>query len=331
LWVYQVTIDDGRTNPELLDNNGPFVYIVGESTSPAEARGVVLRAQKWMRQDLIDRQKTLGAPPETFLTIVDVVAPTTPKAMRTNKIKVGGLALMLSLVSGLNVAYAWQRLRDGWRRVAGGDSLPASDDDEVDASRDPEGLDTAVDQRSADEIVPTVSADPSVASQRIHEAEVDAGHVVNAVSQRAVEVQVAAAEMAAGRQQVDEHAVEVELPTEPDRIVYASKAERTKEGWDLYIVEYPPTGQMTVHDSGDDELDWTLDWSLEGLEPVRGSAVVLQNDNVVSASTGGSRLEQVKANAAAAGKSLSSETPSGVGDLRQQCDGDNMEHPRDTI
>ena len=41
-------------------------------------------------------------------------------------------------------------------------------------------------------------------------------------------------------------------------------------------------------------------------------AWVLQNDNVASAITGGSRPEQVKANAAAAGKSLSGETLSGI-------------------
>jgi len=41
-------------------------------------------------------------------------------------------------------------------------------------------------------------------------------------------------------------------------------------------------------------------------------AWVLQNDNVASAITGGSRPEQIKANAAAAGKTLSSETLAGI-------------------
>ena len=41
-------------------------------------------------------------------------------------------------------------------------------------------------------------------------------------------------------------------------------------------------------------------------------AWVLQNDNVASAITGGSRPEQVKDNAAAAGKSLASETLAGI-------------------
>ena len=65
----QLTVDDGRTNPKLLDSNGPFIYVVGDSTSKAEAKDVVLRAQARLRQELVDRQKALGAPPETYLTL----------------------------------------------------------------------------------------------------------------------------------------------------------------------------------------------------------------------------------------------------------------------
>ena len=43
-------------------------------------------------------------------------------------------------------------------------------------------------------------------------------------------------------------------------------------------------------------------------------AWVLQNDNVASAITGGSRPEQVKANVVAAGKKLSAETMAGIDD-----------------
>jgi aryl-alcohol dehydrogenase-like predicted oxidoreductase len=44
-------------------------------------------------------------------------------------------------------------------------------------------------------------------------------------------------------------------------------------------------------------------------------AWVLQNDNVATAISGGSRPEQVKDNAAAAGKSLSSETLAGIDEV----------------
>ena len=43
-------------------------------------------------------------------------------------------------------------------------------------------------------------------------------------------------------------------------------------------------------------------------------AWVLQNDNIASAITGGSRPEQVEANAAAAGVTLSAETMAGIDD-----------------
>ena len=43
-------LDDGRTNPNLLGLNGPFLYIVGESTSPDDAKGVVQEAQVMMRR-----------------------------------------------------------------------------------------------------------------------------------------------------------------------------------------------------------------------------------------------------------------------------------------
>jgi aryl-alcohol dehydrogenase-like predicted oxidoreductase len=44
-------------------------------------------------------------------------------------------------------------------------------------------------------------------------------------------------------------------------------------------------------------------------------AWVLQNTNVASAIAGGSRPEQVKENAAAAGKTLSSETHAGINEV----------------
>ena len=114
----RVTINDGTSNPHLLGSNGPFVYIVCESPSSAKATDVVIRAQQRVRQELVDRQKALGAPPTTYLTIVDVVAPTTPEVDRTQKIKVGGILFVLWFGCGLGIAYAWQRLRANRRKRA---------------------------------------------------------------------------------------------------------------------------------------------------------------------------------------------------------------------
>jgi hypothetical protein len=268
----QLTIDDGRTNPKLLDSNGPFIYVVGDSTSQAEAKDVVLRAQARLRQELVDRQKTLGAPPETYLTIVDVVAPTTAKVTRAQRIKIGGIAFVLSLVFGLATGYAWQRVRASRQRVEYGELSPTPRPTELDSSREQDRrrhLELAVDELSADE--GAADADSIAAAQLVDEG--PGGVDVAATADERYALDELSAD---GEPQVadDEQAAEAERSAEPEYIVYASEARQTEDGWDLYVVEYPPTGQMTQHGSDDDELDWTLDWSLEGLESERGSAVV---------------------------------------------------------
>ena len=44
-----LVVNDGRTNPNLLGSNGPFLYIVGRSGSSAETERVVAEAQKLMQ------------------------------------------------------------------------------------------------------------------------------------------------------------------------------------------------------------------------------------------------------------------------------------------
>jgi hypothetical protein len=169
----KLTIDDGRTNADLIDGNGPFVYVVCESTSPTQAKEVVVRAQQRMRLELVDRQKAMGAPPETYLTIVDVVAPTIPKVNRSDRLKVGGLALLASLVLGLSVAYAWERARAGRRRVADGELLPTLQDTELDSSRGQardDDLHVAVDEWSSGEVAPTADTDATIRAYPVDDA-----------------------------------------------------------------------------------------------------------------------------------------------------------------
>lgn len=274
----QLTVDDGRTNPELLDSNGPFIYVAGDSTSRAEAKDVVLRAQARLRQELVDRQKALGAPPETYLTMVDVVAPTTAKVTRAERIKFGGISFVLSLVFGLSMGYAWQRVRASRHRVDEGELSPALQHTASDASldRDRHGnLVVAVDEWSTDQ---AAAADTNfiATAQLIDEGPLGVEDGLTADEQTTDEQDALHELPANGEPQVadDEEAVDAERLAEPERIVYTSEAEQTKESWDLYILEYPPTGQMTARGSEDDELDWTLDWSLERLGSEQGSAVV---------------------------------------------------------
>jgi hypothetical protein len=286
----QLTVDDGRTNPQLLDSNGPFIYIAGDSTSKAEARDVVLRAQARLRKELVDRQKALGAPPETYLTMVDVVAPTTPKVSRAQRIKIGSIAFVLSLVFGLSMAYAWQRVRANRQRLKQGELSPAPQSIELDSSRYQarrRHLELAGDALSADEgagdtdSAGTNSAGTNSGDTNSGDTNSIAAALLVDEGPGGVEVPVAPDERDAldelsadGEPQVadDEQAAEVERLAEPE---YISEARQTEDGWDLYIVDYPPTEQIAQRGGSDsDELDWTLDWSLEGLESERRSAVV---------------------------------------------------------
>lgn len=108
-----VTIVDGTTAPELLGADGPFIYIKGDSTSsPADARDVVVRAQDRLRVELADRQKELNAPPITYITMIDVVPVSAPVASHTNQLKAASAALVIALLGGAGVAYGAARKRN---------------------------------------------------------------------------------------------------------------------------------------------------------------------------------------------------------------------------
>jgi hypothetical protein len=106
-------VDDGRTNPYLLGLNGPFLYIVGESTSPVEAERVVQEAQAMMRAKLRDWQSALKAPERTFVSLVDVVPSSTPAPDRGRATKLGLLGFVFGLALSLGIAYLHHRIRQG--------------------------------------------------------------------------------------------------------------------------------------------------------------------------------------------------------------------------
>jgi hypothetical protein len=114
----KITINDGSGNAALMGVTGPFVFIQGESSSADEARGVVLRAQQRVRDELLNRQKALNAPPITYITMVDVVPPSTPEVQRGTQLQLAAAALVLTVITGLLGAYAADRIRSGRRRRA---------------------------------------------------------------------------------------------------------------------------------------------------------------------------------------------------------------------
>ncbi|MFC0864157.1 hypothetical protein ACFHYQ_17825 [Sphaerimonospora cavernae] len=109
----RVTINDGRTSPELLgiNLNGPFLYVEVDSDSPATASAVTERAVRLIRAELDARQQALKAPPSTYIAMTEVVPPTVPEARRTGKWGAAAGVLLAMVAAGLGLAYFLDRLR----------------------------------------------------------------------------------------------------------------------------------------------------------------------------------------------------------------------------
>jgi hypothetical protein len=101
----RLIVNDGRTNPDLLGLNGPFLYIVARATTPAQANRIVVDAQKLMRAKLRDWQTALNAPDKTFVSVVDVVPPSAPEPDRSRATKLGLLAFLFGFLLFMGIAY----------------------------------------------------------------------------------------------------------------------------------------------------------------------------------------------------------------------------------
>lgn len=110
---YQVT--NGSTNPELMVSS-PFLYIEGESTSAARARDIVVRVAQRARDELATEQKTLDAPPSTYITIAEFVPPTTPQLQQGGKLRALIAALLISVLASLTATFAAESIFEARRR-----------------------------------------------------------------------------------------------------------------------------------------------------------------------------------------------------------------------
>ncbi|MBE3012342.1 hypothetical protein IL992_24575 [Microbispora sp. NEAU-D428] len=100
---YKVT--NGSTNPELM-MSGPFVFVEAEAPDPKTATALVAKVMAQADVELTRRQKAVGAPPKTFLTITHVVEPTTPEAKKGSRSRAAAAAVALSLMGSLTAAFA---------------------------------------------------------------------------------------------------------------------------------------------------------------------------------------------------------------------------------
>ena len=102
-------VSNGSTNPESLIS-GPFVFIQGTSSAPQPAQDIVRRVSALAVQNLTERQKELKAPASTFITVNEVVPPTTPEAQRTNKQRAAGAAGTLAVLASLAAGFAFESI-----------------------------------------------------------------------------------------------------------------------------------------------------------------------------------------------------------------------------
>ncbi|WP_344970993.1 hypothetical protein [Streptosporangium fragile] len=113
------TVTNGSTNPESLDG-GPFVYIEGRSLSPAGARDLVVRVRERAKTELAGRQRLVGAPPATYITMSEMVPPTEPQPQRGGKLRGAAAALLLCVLAGLAAVFSLESFLDARRRRRGG-------------------------------------------------------------------------------------------------------------------------------------------------------------------------------------------------------------------
>jgi hypothetical protein len=112
--TYEVT--NGSSNPELL-TSGPFVFIAGTSEDPDSARDIVKKVSERVRVELVKRQSELNAPAPTYITVAEVVPPTTPEASGGSRVRAAAAALGLGVVAALASAYAAESIAERRKRT----------------------------------------------------------------------------------------------------------------------------------------------------------------------------------------------------------------------
>lgn len=100
-------VSNGSTNPELLIT-GPFIFITGNSTSRDGAKDIVQRVEKRAVEELATRQKEVKAPASTYISAVEVVAPTTGEAAGGSRIRSAAAAGALALMGSLAATFGFE-------------------------------------------------------------------------------------------------------------------------------------------------------------------------------------------------------------------------------
>jgi hypothetical protein len=116
-------VNNGHPNPELLIS-APFVVIEGRSLAPQDARAIVVRVAERAKIELKRRQAVLQAPPETYINLNEMVAPTEPQPERGGKIRSAAAVFALGVAAALGASFCAESVMTGLRRRRAEESGP---------------------------------------------------------------------------------------------------------------------------------------------------------------------------------------------------------------
>lgn len=102
-------VSNGSTNPELLIT-GPFIFITGNSNTQQGAKDIVQKVEARAQVELANRQKEVQAPASTYITAVEVVAPTTGEAAGGSRIRSAAAAGALSIIGSLAAVFGTESI-----------------------------------------------------------------------------------------------------------------------------------------------------------------------------------------------------------------------------
>lgn len=106
----ELTASDGKLT-------GPFIVLTADATSPDAVRRTVTLALRYARQELVRRQRALGAPEGSFIVVKDVVPPSDPAPKMGGRTRLTLAVGILSVSAALCAAYAAETIATRRRRV----------------------------------------------------------------------------------------------------------------------------------------------------------------------------------------------------------------------
>jgi hypothetical protein len=90
---------------------GPFIVVTADSRDPGPVQGTVSLALRYVREQLVARQKALGAPVSSYIVVKDVVTPTEPAPKIGGKSRFLLAAAILAMAASLCAAYGFETYR----------------------------------------------------------------------------------------------------------------------------------------------------------------------------------------------------------------------------